>query len=168
MADYGTKKNGGQFMTCITCRRIYYTPKGKTMKTEDTKPRKRPRRCLTIQTAIKIWIRSMGALTLNCSKIRLTVSISIYTTICSITFNHLCFKSLLPPSIFVHPCFHPFNTNAVIDLIKLLSIFLIVRHRLGLFLGLVSSVFMVLSFSVWYLLLPVIQVIYCPPFFLVP
>ena len=66
MTDYGTKKNGGQFMTCVTCRRRYSTLKDETMNTEDTKPKKRPRRCLTIQKAIKIFIRSMGALTLKC------------------------------------------------------------------------------------------------------
>ena len=39
MADYGTRKNGGQYMSCITCKRRYYTLKDKTMKTEDTKPK---------------------------------------------------------------------------------------------------------------------------------
>ena len=42
MAEYGAKTNGGQFMTCATCRRRLYTPKDKTMKTEDTKPKKYP------------------------------------------------------------------------------------------------------------------------------
>ena len=40
MTKYGTKKNGGQFLTCITCRRIYCDLKDKTMKTEDTRPKK--------------------------------------------------------------------------------------------------------------------------------
>ena len=68
MADYGTKKNGGQFMSCITCRRRYYTLKDKTMKTEDTKPKKRPRRCLIINKMMKSVIRSITQLTLNCFK----------------------------------------------------------------------------------------------------
>ena len=42
MTDYGTKKNGGQFLTCITCRRRYYHLQDKNMKPEDTKPKKYP------------------------------------------------------------------------------------------------------------------------------
>ena len=65
MADYGFKKNKGQFMSCITCRRKYYELKDKTMKNEDTKPKKRPRRCLVIDKTLKSIIRSITALTLK-------------------------------------------------------------------------------------------------------
>ena len=65
MTDYGTKKKGGQYMTCITCRRRYYTLKDKTMKTEDAKPKKRPRRCLVINKMMKSTIRSMNESTLK-------------------------------------------------------------------------------------------------------
>jgi len=65
MDDYGFKKNRGQFMTCITCRRKYYALKDKIMKHEDTKPKKRPRRCLVIDKTLKSIIRSITALTLK-------------------------------------------------------------------------------------------------------
>ena len=40
MDDYGLKKNKGQFMTCIICRRTYSELKDKVMNAEDTKPKK--------------------------------------------------------------------------------------------------------------------------------
>ena len=42
MGDYGFKKNREQFMTRITCKRKCYALKDKTMKNEDTKPKKDP------------------------------------------------------------------------------------------------------------------------------
>ena len=65
MADYGTKKNGEQYLTCVTGRSRYDHLKDKSKKTEATKPKKRPRLDLTMHKAIKSLIRSMKALTLN-------------------------------------------------------------------------------------------------------
>ena len=63
--DYEFKKNRGQFMTCITCRRKYYALQDKIMKNEDTTPKKRPRRCLIIDKTLKSLIRSITSLTLK-------------------------------------------------------------------------------------------------------
>ena len=59
MDDYGFKKNRGQFMTCITCRRKYYELKDKVMKAEDTKPKTRPRRGQIIDKTLKSLITSI-------------------------------------------------------------------------------------------------------------
>ena len=65
MEDYGFKKNRGQFMTCITCRRKYYALKDNIMKHEDTKPKQKRKLCLTIDKTLKSSIRSTLALTLK-------------------------------------------------------------------------------------------------------
>ena len=68
-ADYGTKKNGGDYMNCIVCRRKYNALKDKTMKNEDTKPIKRPRRYRILNDMLQSIISSIGSLNLNCLKI---------------------------------------------------------------------------------------------------
>ena len=65
MDDYGFKKNKGQFMTCITCKRKDYELKDKVMKTKDTKPKQRPRRGLIIDKTLKSLITSILGLKLK-------------------------------------------------------------------------------------------------------
>ena len=65
MTDYGTKKNGGEFLTCITCRRRSTTWRTRPWELKIPSRKKIPRRDLTMHKALKSLNRSMRAFTLN-------------------------------------------------------------------------------------------------------
>ena len=65
MDDYGLKKNKGQFMTCITCRRRSHALKDKVMKLRTPNRKQRPRRGLIIDKTLKSLIASIIGLKLK-------------------------------------------------------------------------------------------------------
>ena len=71
ITDYGTKKNGGRYMGCITCKRRYYKLKDKTMQNEEgvsISIRMRPRRYMLFKNMIQSIFRCILAFKVEVTK----------------------------------------------------------------------------------------------------